>query len=451
MLRRIKTDKDIQNTNADVTARPFVAALALASICVLSLSAQNSVHANGFSDPWAATSGEDRSGIVLDGENLDIMKEAMNTPGQFVMPIEISPTLMGPWAAEMLISRDGGGGSLKANIPLSAKFVPRRADYKDGALRTENRVIEFVGDEIQEQPDLYEENVLLRNASYLPLMVNGFHLEDETTSGLSFRHDCSRVEPSESCRLSVFWRPQDVGDLETVLKVSHSGEIGLLPLKVKSKASIMMINPEYAKDDLLFMVDAIDFGGRVDNVTRFVTYLRNTSSDDVKLDAVHFEKNTTGLSMVGSICKAGVVLPSGGACMIEVEWIPSSVGSVDNRVVITSLDQIRYIPVMGNALVSVTDSEDYDSTRQTLQVRPTRDTLKKYSITSFAKNRAMISSPEGYTMVYSGESARLAGFRWDVQMQNDAVKVVYEDIEISLPFERSLKTAQQSGNKGDKE
>jgi hypothetical protein len=199
------------------------------------------------------------------------------------------------------------------------------------------------------------------------------------------------------------------------------------------------------------MVDAIDFGGRVDNVTRFVTYLRNTSADDVKLDAVHFEKNTTGLSMVGSICKAGVVLPSGGACMIEVEWIPSSVGSVDNRVVITSLDQIRYIPVMGNALVSVTDSEDYDSTRQTLQVRPTRDTLKKYRITSFAKNRAMISSPEGYTMVYSGESARLAGFRWDVQMQNDAVKVVYEDIEISLPFERSLKTAQQSGNKGDKE
>ena len=101
--------------------------------------------------------------------------------------------------------------------------------------------------------------------------------------------------------------------------------------------------------------------------------------------------------------------------------------------------------------MSVVDSEEYDSTRQTLQVRPTRDTLRKYSITSFAKNRAMISSPEGYTMVYNGQSARLAGFRWDVHMQNDAVKVIYEDIEIDLPFERSLKTAQQSSKKGDKE
>ena len=412
---------------------------------------QKPVQANGFNDPWAATSGEDRSGIVLDGENLDIMREAMNSPGQFVMPIEISPTLMGPWKAEMLISRDGGSGSLKANIPLSAKFVPRRADYKDGALRIANRVIEFVGDEIQEQHDLYEEDVLLRNASYLPLMVNGFHLEREATAGLSFRHDCSRVEPSESCRLSVFWRPQDEGELETALKVSHSGEVGLLPINIKTKASIMMVNPEYAKDDLMFMVDNIDFGGRVDNVTHFVTYLRNTSADDVKLDAVHFEKNTTGLSMVGSICKAGVILPSGESCMIEVEWIPSSIGSIDNRLVITSLDKIRYVPVSGNALVSVVDSEEYDSTRQTLQVRPTRDTLRKYSITSFAKNRAMISSPEGYTMVYNGQSARLAGFRWDVHMQNDAVKVIYEDIEIDLPFERSLKTAQQSSKKGDKE
>ena len=72
-------------------------------------------------------------------------------------------------------------------------------------------------------------------------------------------------------------------------------------------------------------------------------------------------------------------------------------------------------------------------------MRPTRDTLKDYYISSFAKNRAMISSPEGYTMVYNGREARLAGFRWDVQMRSDSVKMIFEDIEISLPFERSLK------------
>ena len=218
----------------------------------------------------------------------------------------------------------------------------------------------------------------------------------------------------------------------------------MLPLQIRTKASDMMVNPEYAKADLLFLVDAIDFGGRVDHITRFVTYLMNTTAEDVTLDAVHFEKGTTGLSMVDSICKAGVTLPPGETCMIEVEWIPSSIGEIDNRVVVTSLDRIHYIPVTGNALVSVVDTEEYDSTLQTLQVRPTRDTLKDYYISSFSKDRAMISSPEGYTMVYNGREARLAGFRWDVKMRSDSVKMIYEDIEINLPFERSLTTSDRS-------
>lgn len=416
---------------------PLMLAALASSVLALSPMGQNAF-ANGFNDPWAVTSGEDRSGIVLEGADQDLLQEALKTPGQFVMPIEIEPSMIGPWKAEMLVSREDGSGSIKANIPLSARFVPRRADYKDGALRTDSREVEFVGDENQAQPDLYEEVLLLRNAALLPLMVRNFHLENPTTSGLSYRHDCSRVEPSESCRLSVFWRPQKAGDDETFLKISHTGDIGVLPLHIRTKASEMIVNPEYAKADLLFFVDAIDFGGRVDHVTRFTTYLKNTTAEDIKLDAVHFEKATTGLSMVNSICKAGVTLPPGETCMIEVEWIPSSIGEIDNRVVVTSLDRIHYIPVTGNALVSVVDSEEYDSTLQTLQVRPTRDTLKNYYVSSFAKDRAMISSPEGYTMVYNGRETRLAGFRWDVKVRNDAVRMIYEDIEINLPFERSL-------------
>lgn len=414
-------------------------------VCGVALSAalfSASVYANGFNDPWAATSGEDRSGIILEGQDQDIMQEALRTPGQFIMPIEIAPTLMGPWKAEMLISRDGGSGSLKANIPLSAKFVPRRADYKDGALRVASREVEFVGDENQAQPDLYEENLLMRNAALLPLMVRNFHLEDEKTSGISYRHDCSRVEPSQSCRLDVFWRPQAPGSYETFLNVSHTGEIGRLPLHIQTETTDMMVNPEYAKADLLFMVDSIDFGGRVDAVTKFVTYLKNTTSEDMTLDAVHFEKATTGLSMVNSICKADVVLPPGETCMIEVEWIPSSIGQMDNRVVVTALDRIRYIPVEGNALVSVVDTEEYDSTLQTLQVRPTRDTLKNHYISSFSKGRAMLSSPDGYDMVYDGQSARVAGFLWDVQIRNNSVRLIFDDIEIDLPFERSLKAVE---------
>ena len=433
----------ITNKHHQATIKPpYMLAVLMAS--VLAFSPLSAAQASGFNDPWAATSGEDRSGIVLEGENQDILQEALKTPGQFVMPIEIEPSMIGPWKAEMLVSREDGSGSIKANIPLSARFVPRRADYKDGALRTDSRNVEFLGDENQAQPDLYEENLLLRNASLLPLMVRNFHLENAVTSGISYRHDCSRVEPSESCRLSVFWRPQSPGDDETSLKISHTGDIGVLPLQIRTKASDMMVNPEYAKADLLFLVDAIDFGGRVDHITRFVTYLMNTTAEDVTLDAVHFEKGTTGLSMVDSICKAGVTLPPGETCMIEVEWIPSSIGEIDNRVVVTSLDRIHYIPVTGNALVSVVDTEEYDSTLQTLQVRPTRDTLKDYYISSFSKDRAMISSPEGYTMVYNGREARLAGFRWDVKMRSDSVKMIYEDIEINLPFERSLTTSDRS-------
>lgn len=415
------------------------AMITLSALSVFALSSSR-LYASGFNDPWAATSGEDRSGIVIEGDNQDILKEALNTPGQFVMPIEIAPSMIGPWKAEMLISRDGTAGSLKANIPLSAKFVPRRADYKIGALRTENKEVEFIGDEDQVQPDLYEEQLLLRNASLLPLMVRNFHLENETKAGISYRHDCSRVEPSESCRLTIMWRPQAPGDLETFLNISHTGEIGILPLHIRTKTTPLMVNPEYAKDDLLFLVDSIDFGGRVDGVTRFITYLLNTSDKDVKLDAVHFEKRTTGLSMLNSICKAGVILPPGESCMIEVEWIPSALGQIDNRVVVTSLDNIRYIPVAGNALVSVVDTDGHDSTLQTLQVRPTRDTLKDFFISSFSRDRAMLSSPDGYTLVRNGQGARLAGFRWDVQIRSDAVKMIYDDIEISLPFERSLKT-----------
>jgi len=410
------------------------------SLLSVSLLSPAQSFASGFNDPWAATSGEDRSGVVIEGDNQDLLQKALNTPGQFVMPIEISPSMIGPWKAEMLISRDGTAGSLKANIPLSAKFVQRRADYKIGALRTENKDVEFIGDEDQVQPDLYEEQLLLRNASLLPLMVRNFHLENETKAGISYRHDCSRVEPSESCRLTILWRPQAPGDLETYLNVSHTGDVGTLPLHIRTKTTPLMVNPEYAKDDLLFLVDSIDFGGRVDGVTRFITYLLNTGDNDVKLDAVHFEKRTTGLSMLNSICKAGVILPPGESCMIEVEWIPSALGQIDNRVVVTSLDNIRYIPVMGNALVSVVDTDGHDSTLQTLQVRPTRDTLKDFFISSFSRDRAMLSSPDGYTLVRNGQGARLAGFRWDVQIRSDAVKMIYDDIEISLPFERSLKT-----------
>jgi hypothetical protein len=413
--------------------------VAFSALSVFALSAPH-VLASGFNDPWAATSGEDRSGVVIEGANQDILREALNSPGQFVMPIEIAPSMIGPWKAEMLISRDGTASSIKASIPLSAKFVPRRADYKDGALRTEDREVEFIGDEDQIQPDLYEEQLLLRNASLLPLMVRNFHLENEAKTGISYRHDCSRVEPSESCRLTIMWRPQEPGDLETFLNVSHTGQVGILPLRVRTKTTPLMVNPEYAKDDLLFLVDSIDFGGRVDGITRFVTYLLNTGDEDVRLDAVHFEKRTTGLSMLNSICKAGVVLPPGESCMIEVEWVPSALGQIDNRVVVTSLDNIRYIPVMGNALVSVVDTDGHDSTLQTLQVRPTRDTLKDYFISSFSRDRAMLSSPDGYTLVHNGQGARLAGFRWDVKIRSDAVRMIYDDIEISLPFERSLKT-----------
>jgi len=67
-----------------------------------------------------------------------------------------------------------------------------------------------------------------------------------------------------------------------------------------------------------------------------------------------------------------------------------------------------------------------------------RGKLDGYTITSFSKNRAIISGPGGSRVVFSGEEAVIGGVLWQVSMRPNAVEFQNGKQKVLLLFDKSL-------------
>lgn len=306
-------------------------------------------------------------------------------------------------------------------------------------------------------------SVTLRNITSGDITVNDLFIDAPEASGFSLKTDCKTLVAGASCIASIVWSPVTKGPTSGALVVQHTGATGVATANLsgefkpmQTEAAKAFPEPVPGKGLLVASEEEIDFGADIESQSSITVSLVNIGDAPLTLSSIQLSGSEQGLKLVTEGCNEGLELQASEACPLTVSWSPSKSGTVidDVKIAHTGARGVLVLPVRGTSstvvnmdskpVVSVVETIETEEGRKTTVVSPSGGedsgppVLDGYSITSLAQRNAIISGPGGSRMVRDGQSVRMAGHVWDVDITEEGVAMTNGKNRVLLVFDRSL-------------
>lgn len=310
-------------------------------------------------------------------------------------------------------------------------------------------------------------SMVVRNMTSQPIEISDIRIDAADNAGFQLSTNCGDAEllAGSSCVASVVWSPLTKGPTSGALVVHHSGGTSVATAELKgeflpteTEVARLFPEPVPGKGLLVASEEEIDFGANVDSHSSITVSLVNIGDAALTLRDIELAGSEQGLKVLNQGCLPDMVLQPTEACPLTISWLPSRSGIVidDVRVGHTGARGVMVLPIRGTSIASVNidqkpivsiidetyqDTPTMSSSSEGTTARPSASgapVLDGYTVSSLSKRGAIINGPGGSRMVRDGQTVRLAGHVWKVEITPDGVGMVSGRNRVLMVFDRSL-------------
>lgn len=322
----------------------------------------------------------------------------LKTGAACVASVTWTPAQRGPSTGTLIVRHDGP--TEISTIDLNGSYTPEEAEPATifpqaipgkGLLVSSKDNIDF-GTGIAQSSSI---SVSLVNAGDVPLTLTGLKMTNKENGVRIETTGCRRgtvLAPLEACPLTLTWEPVREGAIVDDVQVSHTGARGVLVMPLRGSAA-RAVN----KDKKAIMISE-DLGAEA-----IISDIQPLSMSDMKLDDEWFDSEDKASSDESSKKTKKTTSKS------------KSLDSVDGYSKEESVAGVQPMPQVD-----------------------VRGVLDGYNITSFAKDRAIVSGPGGSRVVFGGEQAVIGGVLWQISMRSNAIEFRNGTQKVLLLFDKSL-------------
>lgn len=391
-------------------------------------------------------------------------QEPLEPGAECAIVLAIKGLQAGPWRVEMLVRHTGK--TRLATATLSGSVAP--GDNPDAAVSKDIEVVPAPIDfgVLQNSRPIIR-SVTLRNITSEPITIQEMYIDSPGQTGYDLKADCEVLLAGQACLASIVWSPLTEGPSSGFLVIEHDGpsRISNIPLSGEfnpAAATQAQIFPDAVpgKGLLVSSEVSVDFGSGIETKSAITVSLVNVGDAPVMIRNLQLAGSENGLQILQNGCTASLVLETTEACPMTLVWSPSKAGSIidDIQIYHTGARGILVIPVRGEAAAAVnldtkpvflssggetimdveSDSGDYSPPPAPTQEQQAAPVLDGYTVTSHSSNYAIISGPGGSRVVKDGQSAIVAGHRWNVSIVDEGVELNNRSSRVILVFDRSF-------------
>lgn len=315
----------------------------------------------------------------------------LKTGAACVASVTWTPAQKGPSTGTMIVRHDGATeitaieltGSYSPTDAEAAKVFPEAIPGK-GLLVSSQDTIDF-GSGISQSSSI---TVSLVNTGDVPLTLTNLRMANSENGVRIEPSGCRKnsvLTPLEACGLTLTWEPVREGTIVDDVQISHTGARGILVMPLRGDAA-KAVNKDKKP---------ITFGGEYE--------------DDVVIS------NIKPLSL------SDIDMPEDASAAVSGEKKTST---------------NKQAAVIGN--IDGYSREESVAGVQAMPQVDVRGLLDGYNITSFSKNRAIISGPGGSRVVFNGEQTVIGGALWKISMRDSAIEFKNGNQKVLLLFDKSL-------------
>ncbi len=319
----------------------------------------------------------------------------LKTGAACVASVTWTPAQKGPSTGTLIVRHDGPTeistieltGTYEPDSSEAATVFPEAVPGK-GLLISSKDNFDF-GSGVAQSSSM---SVSLVNAGDVPLSLTSLRMTNKENGVRIESSGCSKgtvLAPLEACPLTLTWDPVREGAIVDDVQIYHTGARGVLVLPLRGTAT-KAINKD--KKPIVF---GDDYGA--DAIIRDIQPL---SMSDIGLDEMGEE---------GASPKQNVKKPS------SASKGPSADTTVEGYASDVTVAGVRPVPQVD-----------------------VRGALDGYNITSFAKNRAIVTGPGGSRVVFDGEQAVIGGVLWKIAVKSNAIEFRNGTQKVLLLFDKSL-------------
>lgn len=311
-------------------------------------------------------------------------------------------------------------------------------------------------------------SMIVRNMTSQPITITDIRIDAADNAGFALNTNCGDADlmAGASCVASVVWSPLTKGPTSGALVVQHSGSTGVATAELKGEflptetsAARLFPEPVPGKGLLVASEEEIAFGSNVDSHSSITVSLVNIGDAPLTLRDIELAGSEQGLKIINQGCVSGMELQPTEACPLTISWLPSRSGIVidDVRVAHTGARGVMVLPIRGTSIAAVNiDQKPIMTVIEETYQEPVRSgsdvptsapapqgntgtpVLDGYTVSSLSRSGAIINGPGGSRMVRNGQTVRLAGHVWQVEITPDGVAMVSGRNRVLMVFDRSL-------------
>ncbi len=323
----------------------------------------------------------------------------LKTGAACVVSVTWTPAQKGPSTGTLIVRHDGP--TEISTIELNGSYDPAEAEAATifpqaipgkGLLVSSKDTIDF-GTGISQSSSI---SVSLVNAGDVPLTLTGLRMTNKENGVRIENSGCRRgmvLAPLEACPLTLTWEPVREGAIVDDVQISHTGARGVLVMPLRGNAA-RAIN----KDKKPIMIGE-DLGAEA-----IISDIQPLSMSDMKLDDEWFDSEDSASTSDGKPAQSKKPKSKSKEAM-----------AVDGYSKDESVAGVQPMPQVD-----------------------VRGALDGYNITSFAKDRAIVSGPGGSRVVFGGEQAVIGGVLWQISMRSNAIEFRNGTQKVLLLFDKSL-------------
>jgi hypothetical protein len=413
--------------------------------------------------------------------------EAAILPGEMcAVSVMVKGLQQGNYRIEALIRHDGRAKLLTTTV---SGMVESSGDQSKDAISDIEAIPALIDFGALRESRSQVKSVILRNITSKPVTIKNVSVEAGAKSGFVISEDCGELETGEACVATVNWSPEQRGASSGVIVIQHSGPTSVKTVELKgtyepSNATPAEVFPQAVpgKGLLVSSREDVDFGSGVQQSSSITVSLVNVGDVPLTISGIKMSNNNNGVKTSSRGCKAGDVLAPIEACPLTLTWEPTRTGAIvddiqifhsgargvlvlplrgtaeravnkDSKVILMGdpmddlVRNIRPLSVddIGESKTSSKNSAAANAAMAAAQANDTRNVLNGYSLTSFAGDRAILSSANGSRVIHNGEQTVIGGVLWNVYMKQNAVEFNHGDQKVLLLFDKSLSSVNHLG------
>lgn len=413
------------------------------------------------------------------GENQ--CSEAPILPGEIcASTILVKGLQAGNYRIEMLVRHNGRTKMLTATLDGAVESSGDQQQDIIGDIEVKPADIDFgtlTQSRIQLRP------IVMRNVTSTPVTIKDVTINAGENSGFSVIADCGELATGAACIATIKWVPQQAGPSSAMAVINHDGPTRISTVALKgeynpadSAAAQFFPQAIPGRGLLISSQEKIDFGSSVGQPSSMTVSLVNNGDSPLKINSIRLSGAKSGLDIAPRGCASGTVLEPIEACPLTLTLTPQREGSIFDDVQIShdGARGILVIPVRGSTVQGDGSSGGFGSGGALMTDEQLRNSvmplsldditgdsgstggssvqtkgaltnaLNGYKITSFSKDRVILTKDGAGKILYNGRQVLLDGILVNVAIQKNVIEFTYQGERAFLHFDGSFGSLDQS-------